>query len=52
MISDWEGIDRLCQPHGSNYRYCISASVNAGIDMVMIERNIQYIQQLLSLFAY
>ncbi|CAL9191082.1 unnamed protein product [Musa hybrid cultivar] len=36
VISDWEGIDRLCQPHGSNYRYCISASVNAGIDMIMV----------------
>ncbi|PKA55851.1 Beta-xylosidase/alpha-L-arabinofuranosidase 2 [Apostasia shenzhenica] len=36
IISDYEGIDRLTWPHGSNYRYCISASVNAGIDMVMI----------------
>jgi beta-glucosidase len=34
VVSDWEGIDRLCQPHGSNYRYCISAAINAGIDMV------------------
>ncbi|XXG75386.1 hypothetical protein AAC387_Pa07g3904 [Persea americana] len=36
VISDWEGIDRLCHPHGSDYRYCISASINAGIDMVMV----------------
>ncbi|KAF6153492.1 hypothetical protein GIB67_027359 [Kingdonia uniflora] len=36
VISDWEGIDRLSVPHGSNYRYCISASINAGIDMVMV----------------
>ncbi|KAF3334110.1 lysosomal beta glucosidase-like protein [Carex littledalei] len=36
VVSDWEGIDRLCQPQGSNYRYCISASINAGIDMIMI----------------
>ncbi|KAL5817128.1 hypothetical protein ACOSQ3_025506 [Xanthoceras sorbifolium] len=36
VISDWEGIDRLSKPHGSNYCYCISAAVNAGIDMVMV----------------
>ncbi|XP_010256651.1 PREDICTED: uncharacterized protein LOC104596995 isoform X1 [Nelumbo nucifera] len=36
VISDWEGIDRLSQPHGSNYHYCISASINAGVDMVMV----------------
>ncbi|KAI0508228.1 hypothetical protein KFK09_014363 [Dendrobium nobile] len=36
LISDWEGIDRLTWPHGSNYRYCISALVNAGIDMIMV----------------
>ncbi|XP_057428898.1 uncharacterized protein LOC130722240 isoform X2 [Lotus japonicus] len=36
VISDWEGLDRLSEPRGSNYRYCISVSVNAGIDMVMV----------------
>lgn len=36
VISDWEGIDRLSKPQGSNYRYCISASINAGIDMIMV----------------
>ncbi|MQL81667.1 hypothetical protein Taro_014119 [Colocasia esculenta] len=36
VISDWEGIDRLCQPQGSDYRYCISASINAGLDMIMV----------------
>ncbi|RZC79360.1 hypothetical protein C5167_003567 [Papaver somniferum] len=36
VISDWEGIDRLSQPHGSDYRYCISESINAGVDMVMV----------------
>ncbi|KAJ6797446.1 putative beta-glucosidase BoGH3B [Iris pallida] len=36
VISDWEGIDRLTKPLGSNYRYCVSASVNAGIDMIMV----------------
>ncbi|KAG1337752.1 Lysosomal beta glucosidase [Cocos nucifera] len=34
VVSDWEGIDRLSMPHGSDYRYCISASINAGIDML------------------
>ncbi|KAI9196188.1 hypothetical protein LWI28_021788 [Acer negundo] len=34
VISDWEGLDRLSKPHGSNYRYCISTAVNAGIDMI------------------
>ncbi|OMO90514.1 hypothetical protein COLO4_19105 [Corchorus olitorius] len=36
VISDWEALDRLCEPKGSNYRYCISTAVNAGIDMVMV----------------
>jgi hypothetical protein len=37
LISDWEGIDRICEPQkprGSDYRYCIAQSVNAGMDMV------------------
>lgn len=38
MVSDWEGIDRLSQPHGSDYRYCVLASVNAGIDMVVMKK--------------
>ncbi|MED6175217.1 hypothetical protein PIB30_076319 [Stylosanthes scabra] len=36
VISDWEGIDELCQPCGSDYRHCISTAINAGIDMVMV----------------
>ncbi|XP_057442294.1 uncharacterized protein LOC130734021 isoform X2 [Lotus japonicus] len=36
VISDWEGIDELCQPYGCDYRYCISTAINAGIDMVMV----------------
>ncbi|XP_050237934.1 uncharacterized protein LOC126687416 [Mercurialis annua] len=36
VISDWEGLNRLSQPHGSNYRNCISSAINAGIDMVMV----------------
>lgn len=36
VISDWEGIDRLCEPRGAYYRFCISSAINAGIDMVMV----------------
>lgn len=35
VISDWEALDRLSNPRGSNYRYCVSVAVNAGIDMVV-----------------
>ncbi|KAL4610791.1 hypothetical protein ACB092_08G077200 [Castanea dentata] len=38
VISDWEGLDRLSEPRGSNYRFCISAAVNAGIDMISMAR--------------
>lgn len=36
VISDWEALDRLYVPHGSNYRQSILLTVNAGIDMVMV----------------
>lgn len=36
VISDWEALDRLSKPLGSNYRRCVSTAVNAGIDMVMV----------------
>ncbi|XP_027335133.1 uncharacterized protein LOC113849425 isoform X2 [Abrus precatorius] len=50
VISDWEGLDRLCQPHGSDYRYCISTAVNAGIDMVMVAFRFKiFIEELTSL---
>ncbi|RXI06570.1 hypothetical protein DVH24_025706 [Malus domestica] len=37
LISDWEGIDQLCEPEGSDYRLCISLAINAGIDMVCVQ---------------
>lgn len=50
LISDWEGIDRLTWPHGSNYRYCIAASVSAGIDMIMVpHRYEKFIEDLIYL---
>ncbi|CAO2837998.1 unnamed protein product [Amaranthus hypochondriacus] len=36
VISDWEGIDELCEPLGADYRFCILTAINAGIDMVMV----------------
>ncbi|XP_059646499.1 uncharacterized protein LOC132293166 isoform X2 [Cornus florida] len=36
VISDWLGIDRITTPPRANYTYSVEASVNAGIDMVMI----------------
>lgn len=36
LISDWEALDRLYIPNGSNYRQAIMSTINAGIDMVMV----------------
>lgn len=41
VISDWEGIDRITSPPGSNYSYSVSSSINAGIDMVMVPFNFE-----------
>ncbi|KAI4306642.1 hypothetical protein L6164_029903 [Bauhinia variegata] len=50
VISDWEGLDRLCDPHGSDYRYCISSAINAGIDMVMVPFRVElFLQEFTSL---
>uniref|UniRef100_A0A0D9ZD66 Beta-glucosidase n=1 Tax=Oryza glumipatula TaxID=40148 RepID=A0A0D9ZD66_9ORYZ len=40
-ISDWEGIDRITTPAGSNYSYSVQAGVLAGIDMIMVPNNYQ-----------
>lgn len=32
VVSDWAGIDQL----GSDYKACVEASINAGLDMIMI----------------
>ena len=34
VISDWEGIDRITVPAGSDYSYSVKASILAGLDMV------------------
>ncbi|MQL74598.1 hypothetical protein Taro_006976 [Colocasia esculenta] len=36
VISDWQGIDRITSPPGSNYTYSVLSSVNAGLDMIMV----------------
>ncbi|GAB4824567.1 hypothetical protein Ancab_007441 [Ancistrocladus abbreviatus] len=36
VISDFEGIDRITDPPHANYTYSVQASINAGIDMVMV----------------
>ncbi|GMG98317.1 hypothetical protein Nepgr_000157 [Nepenthes gracilis] len=36
IISDWERIEMLCDPHGSDYCFCISSTVKTGIVMVMV----------------
>ncbi|GER26978.1 4-glucanase [Striga asiatica] len=50
VISDWQGIDKITSPPGSNYTYSILASINAGIDMIMVPYNYQeFIDGLISL---
>ncbi|XP_044978747.1 beta-glucosidase BoGH3B-like isoform X1 [Hordeum vulgare subsp. vulgare] len=50
VVSDWEGIDRLCEPRGSDYRYCIAQSVIAGMDMIMIPHRFEkFLEDLVSL---
>ncbi|WOL15298.1 hypothetical protein Cni_G24079 [Canna indica] len=39
VISDWQGIDRITSPPGSNYTYSVQAGIGAGIDMVMVPYN-------------
>ncbi|QCD77359.1 uncharacterized protein LOC114188662 [Vigna unguiculata] len=36
VISDWQGIDRITSPMDSNYTYSVQASIEAGVDMVMV----------------
>ncbi|XP_074289727.1 uncharacterized protein LOC141615028 [Silene latifolia] len=41
VISDWEGIDRITSPPHANYTYSVQASVQAGLDMIMVPNNFQ-----------
>ena len=41
ILSNWEGIDKITSPPRSNYTYSVLASINAGIDMVMVPYDFQ-----------
>ncbi|XP_073150568.1 uncharacterized protein [Henckelia pumila] len=50
LISDWEALDRLYIPNGSNYRQSIMSTINAGIDMVMVPFRYElFLEEFLSL---
>lgn len=50
VISDWQGIDRITNPPHANYTYSVQASIEAGVDMVMVPYNYtEFIDTLLSL---
>ncbi|KAH0893378.1 hypothetical protein HID58_055807 [Brassica napus] len=50
LVSDWSGIDKMGEPRGSNYRECVEAAINAGIDMVMVPYKYEkFINELTSL---
>lgn len=34
VITDWEALERLTDPHDSDYRQSVKLTINAGIDMV------------------
>jgi hypothetical protein len=34
VLSDWEGLDRITNPWGQNYKFSVEKGINAGIDMV------------------
>ncbi|KAI5079698.1 hypothetical protein GOP47_0005177 [Adiantum capillus-veneris] len=40
-ISDWEALERITTPPGSNYSYSVYVALNAGLDMVMVPINYQ-----------
>ncbi|KAL3646083.1 hypothetical protein CASFOL_011263 [Castilleja foliolosa] len=39
VISDWQGVDRMTYPWGSNYETSLLTAINAGVDMVMVPPN-------------
>nr|6JGC_A Chain A, BETA-D-GLUCAN GLUCOHYDROLASE ISOENZYME EXO1 [Hordeum vulgare subsp. vulgare]6JGD_A Chain A, BETA-D-GLUCAN GLUCOHYDROLASE ISOENZYME EXO1 [Hordeum vulgare subsp. vulgare] len=41
VISDYEGIDRITTPAGSDYSYSVKASILAGLDMIMVPNKYQ-----------
>ena len=41
ILSNWEGIDKITSPLHSHYTYRVLASINVGIDMVMVPYDFQ-----------
>ncbi|GFQ06190.1 beta-glucosidase bogh3b [Phtheirospermum japonicum] len=39
VISDWQGVDRMTYPWGTNYSVSLATAINAGVDMVMVPPN-------------
>ncbi|CAA0837007.1 Glycosyl hydrolase family protein [Striga hermonthica] len=39
VISDWQGVDRMTDPWGTNYSASLATAINAGVDMVMVPPN-------------
>lgn len=37
LITDWEALERLTDPHDADYRQSVKLTINAGIDMVKVE---------------
>ncbi|CAH8267726.1 unnamed protein product [Arabidopsis lyrata] len=50
LVSDWDGLETISKPEGSNYRNCVKLGINAGIDMVMVPfKYEQFIQDMTDL---
>ena len=37
LVSDWDGLETISEPQGSDNRNCVKLGINAGIDMVLNE---------------
>ncbi|KAK6159758.1 hypothetical protein DH2020_003139 [Rehmannia glutinosa] len=45
VISDWQGVDRMTYPWGSNYSTSLAKAINAGVDMVMVPpKHMEFLQ--------
>ncbi|KAM1262939.1 hypothetical protein ACFX13_028673 [Malus domestica] len=49
LISDWEGIDQLCEPEGTDYRLCISLAINVCVQVMVPFRYEKFIKELIYL---
>ncbi|CAH8355233.1 unnamed protein product [Eruca vesicaria subsp. sativa] len=50
LVSDWDGLETISEPKGSDYRNCVKLGINAGVDMVMVPfKYQQFIEELTDL---